>query len=178
MKYLAVINSSIILVLIPFLFKLIRKKQQEKKTLNNEIRQPLMYLYIGLFGLIFFDLIIPIFCFLEVDQSMTWYESLIFCIITSVPFNILYIYLMLLSLNWKVIVYDTYVEYFNIFKKKSIFQFSDYLIKISPASIRIVKQITTNKNKRKNKCFVNISNYCSNYNVLNQKYKEYSIKTK
>ncbi len=145
---------------------------------NNEIRQPITYLYIGLCGLIFLNVIIPILCFLDVDTSMSWYESLIFCVITTIPFNILFICLILLSINWKVVVYDAYAEYFNIFKKKKIFQFSDYLIKKYPYSTKIVKKIKTKKNTRKTKNFLTISSFCLNYEILFQKYNEYTTNKK
>lgn len=141
---------------------------------NNEIRQPLTYLYIGLCGLIFLNIILPILCVLGIDTSMTWYESLIFCLITTIPFNILFVCLILLSINWKVVVYDAYSEFFNIFKKKKIFQFSDYLIKKYPYSTKIVKKIKTKKNMRKTKNFLTISSFCLNYEILFQKYNEYT----
>ena len=172
MRYMAIINSCIILVITPLIFKLIRKKQRDSVNKTNEIKQPSLYLYIGIIGIIFFDLILPILCFLEIDPSMTWDESLIFCVILSILFNLLFIYLILLSVNWKIIVNDSNCEYFNIFKKRKIFSFSEYSIHTYPSSVRIIKLI---KNKKK-KCFLNISNYCSNYDILSIKYREFLTK--
>ena len=139
MKYFGIVCSSIVVILVPFLFRFFHKKDTSKSTTENEIRQSSLNLYIGIAGFIFCDILIPLLCCLELDSTMRWYEALAFSSIIIVPGNILYVYLLLLSINWKVIVFDDYIEFTNCFRKKKAYKFSDYEIKNYPSSVRVVK---------------------------------------
>jgi len=173
MKYLSFLPSCIVIVFLPFILKYILN-YKDKNLKENIIKQPKLYFYIGIASLFFYNIIIPILCILELDPSMTWYESLLFCFGLTIPFNLLGIYLILLSMNWKIIVHDSYVEYYNLFKQKRIFTYEHYQIKKQSASTRVTKKIKNKKNKYKVKTFINISSYCSNINYLLDTYDKYN----
>jgi len=174
MKYLAISMMCILFLGIPFILKgLLMLNKRNEDAESNIIKQPKFYLYVGVIGMLFYDVVIPALCFLEIDPSMVWYESLVFCFCLFIPFNLLSIYLILLAMNWKVVVFDTYVEYYSIFKKKKIFKFSEYQVKKYSASVRITKKVKNHKKQLKTKTFANISSYCSNYLYLWELFNNY-----
>ena len=106
--------SSLIVVLIPFVFKYFHTKNK-KPIPSNEIRQPRICLYTAIVGLFIMNIFLPSLCLLELDPSMNWYQSLAVMSILIIPADVLYIYLLLLAVNWKILVFDDCVEYYNIF---------------------------------------------------------------
>lgn len=178
MRYLGIICSSIIIVIVPFLFKYFQKKESNNRNNTNIIKQPILSFYIGFVGCIFTDVIIPLLCFLELDPTLTWYESLAFCSIIIIPLNFLYIYLLLMAKNWKIIIEEECIVYYNLFNKKRIYMFSEYTIKIFQSSIRIVRPYINKKNIKKYKTYLNISAYCLNSNLIIEKYNQYIMNHK
>ena len=177
MKYLSFVISGVLVLFIGWAIKIslmISKENKEQK--NNIIKHPQIFMYIGLAEVIFCDVLLPILCFFELDPTMLWYEALIFCFCLTIPFNILGVYLILMSAYWKVVVYDTFVEYFNLFNKKRILEFKDYQVKKHSASLRITKKIKKKDGGYKTKTFVNISLYCTNTDSLIEMYESYRKK--
>lgn len=174
MKYIITIPFCCIATLmVSLVFRHLQKRERNENAKSNEIKWPTLFSWIGLAGLVIINGIFIIASIFELDPSMNWWQSLIFCGITGLPFNFLFIWLILLCINWKVVVYDDHVEYYNWIKKKKVYYFDEYIVKNYSASVRVVKQIKTKNGKKKYKCYVGVSPYCINFDILNKKYKEY-----
>ncbi len=153
------------------LFKLSYKKKDELNP--NIIKSPKLFLISSLGFLGFVIIVYPISVFFSPadDQIyVLWAYPLImsFFVIPCLLFT-------LYSLNWKVEVFDDYVIYHNLFNKVKIFYFKDVIVKNYSATVRILKPYKNKKGKKKNKLLVNISCYCSNYEILMKKFKNYKL---
>lgn len=174
MKYLSLLISGSIILLIPFILKNELKKQ--KNLEDNIIKNPKLFSYIFIADIVCFVVAYP-FCVLFTypeDQIYTLIVYPIVCLPLITPFILLAIHCR----NWKVEVFDDYVIYHNLFNKVKIYYFKDIVVKNYSSTVRILKPYKNKKGKKKNKLLVNISCYCTNYKILMQKYKAFKLANK
>ena len=91
--------------------------------------------------------------------------------------NIFWLPSLLLGLNWQIEVFDDHIKYRNVFRKTKVFTFDEYEIKNKGYSLVVVKRIRKN-GKYKNKRYLKIFSYTTNYDILLPKYKAYKKQLK
>ncbi|MBQ7798829.1 MAG: hypothetical protein IJ458_01875 [Clostridia bacterium] len=173
MKFIIVPVCCIATLIIPLIFKYLPKKEGHDNIRENEIIWPRKILWIVLICFIAINTMFVLASAFELFTEMQWWESLLLWGIVGLPYNLACVWCIMLMINWKVIVYDDHVEYYNWIKKKKVYYFDEYIVKNYSASVRVVKQIKTKNGKKKYKCYVGVSPYCINFDILNKKYKEY-----
>ena len=146
-----------ILLLIAFMvsFSIFLKKanyQNQTKINNYTIKQPHWYLYIGIFGLIGFNLIGIIFLV---------YQKEIFSWLSMILISIPYIFVILFERNWKIEFDDTCFTFTNIWKVKKKYLYNQIEIVNTGRAIRCYY------NKRKifalSTLIINVDEFEKNY---------------
>jgi len=88
------------------------------KKNSNEIRKPKIYLYFGIPSLILW-VVLFIWCFFEKEDLE--YESPIVPFILCGPFVLCFLYVCLLSINWKIIVEKDKIIIINFLRMKRVY---------------------------------------------------------
>lgn len=154
MKWFWILLMIAFMVLFSFLLKKANYRNQ-KKTNDYTIKQPYWYLYVGIFGLVAFNLIGFIFL-IEQKEIDSW----ICMLLISIP----YIFIIMYERNWKVEFDDDYFIFTNIWRVKKKYLYEQIEILSTGRSIKIYYK------KRK---IISISTLIINSNELERKIYKY-----
>ena len=126
-----------------YVFKRIRSnaaKSASSLNHDNIIRQPRMYLYVGV-GFIVFCLL---FIFVAVfSPALGWSESgyvseRMFCVAMFLLLSIPAVYIVVQQVNWRIEVGEDYFSYTNIWRKTATYNFSEISLIDVPSALDVV----------------------------------------
>lgn len=138
--YIYVLGVFVTLFFIKRVFKIDRlNKIGEDKIRENIIRQPKIYFFISLAGILFCTVGIGFAIFSPPDSTFfeqSYEERIAYSILISIAFLLPCVLMMIYSLVWKVEIYEDSFMYRNMFGKERTYKFKGIEIKEMSASVR------------------------------------------